>query len=69
MVARRPGLIARCTDDVADVQAVGPGLCWRQVFGPGRDVAAATVLQDLSTWEGGVVIDLTKMRLDHGRSC
>jgi len=59
MVARRPGLIARCAD-VTDVQAAVRACA-------GADVSPAVrcgghSLAGYSTCEGGVVIDLSKMR-------
>jgi FAD binding domain/Berberine and berberine like len=59
MVARRPGLIARCAD-VADVQAAVRACASAEVFTAVR--CGGHSLAGFSTCEGGVVIDLSKMR-------
>jgi hypothetical protein len=59
MAARRPGLIARCAD-VADVQAAVRACASTHVFTAVR--CGGHSLAGFSTCEGGVVIDLSKMR-------
>src|SRR6266481_964447 len=59
MVARRPGLIARCAD-VADVQAAVRACASAEVSTAVR--CGGHSLAGFSTCEGGVVIDLSKMR-------
>jgi len=59
MVARTPGLIARCSD-VSDVQnaiQAPPRLEFLPQF-----VAEGTALQGLARGDGGMVIDLSRMR-------
>ncbi len=56
MVARRPGLIARCADVQAAVRACASAEVFTAVRCGGHSLAG------FSTCEGGVVIDLTKMR-------
>jgi len=59
MVARRPGLIARCAD-VTDVQATVRACAGAEVLLAVR--CGGHSLAGFSTCEGGVVIDLSKMR-------
>src|SRR6266481_926725 len=59
MVARKPGLIARCAD-VADVQAAVRACASAEVSTAVR--CGGHSLAGFSTGEGGVVIDLSKMR-------
>jgi len=59
MVARRPGLIARCAD-VTDVQATVRACAGAEVLPAVR--CGGHSLAGFSTCEGGVVIDLSKMR-------
>jgi hypothetical protein len=59
MVARRPGLIARCAD-VADVRAAVRACASADVSTAVR--CGGHSLAGFSTCEGGVVIDLSKMR-------
>src|SRR6267378_2360826 len=59
MVARRPGLIARCAD-VADVQAAVRACASAEVSTAVR--CGGHSLAGFSTCEGGMVIDLSRMR-------
>ncbi len=59
MVARRPGLIARCAD-VTDVQAAVRACAGTEVLPAVR--CGGHSLAGFSTCEGGVVIDLSRMR-------